>query len=219
MDITTTLAERYNLDLTKCDPTHPIEVPNLGREVLGKWFKEFGFRVGAEIGVERGIFSSVLLKANPDLELFCIDSWEGYEGYICKLNQEELPLKLYEAQERLAGYNVHFYKQYSMQAVKRFKDNSLDFVYIDANHDVPWVMDDILQWEKKVRPGGIVSGHDYIHMRPNKPSRVRVAEALAWYTELKPIPTWFIIGRQAKVQGEIRDNDRSWFWVKGEAGN
>jgi hypothetical protein len=211
MDIAATLADRYSLDLSG---PGPIEIPNLGREVLGAWFKEFGFHVGAEIGVERGIFSSVLLRQHPTLELFCVDAWEGYEGYICRLNHEELPSKFYEAQERLKGYNVHFMKQYSMKAVRRFKDRSLDFVYIDANHDLPWVFDDILQWEKKVRPGGIVAGHDYIHMRPGKPSRVRVAEALGWYTELKPIKTWFLIGRQAKIEGEIRDNDRSWFWVK-----
>lgn len=211
MDAKAYIVDRYHLDLSK---PSPIEIPNVGRDILGHWFRDLDFRVGAEIGVEKGLYSSILLKAHPKLELFCIDAWEGYEGYICKLNADDLPFKLMEAQERLNGYNVHFYKQYSMKAVKRFKDNTLDFVYIDANHDLPWVMDDIIQWEKKVRPGGIVAGHDYMHMRPNKPSRVRVAEALAWYTELKPIKTWFLLGSQAKVPGEIRDNDRTWLWVK-----
>lgn len=204
------LDNHKDLDLSRS----PIEIPNVGRDILGHWFKDLSFRVGAEVGVERGIYSSILLKAHPTLELFCIDAWEGYDGYIAKLNEADLPGKFFEAQERLKDYNVHFMKQYSMKAVKRFKDKSLDFVYIDANHDLPWVMDDILQWEKKVRPGGIVAGHDYMHMRPNKPSRVRVAEALGWYTELKPIKTWFLLGSQAKVPGEIRDNDRTWLWVK-----
>ena len=186
----------------------------MGREILGDIFRELEYRVGAEIGVEKGLYSGILLKRHPTLELFCIDSWEPYDGYICKLNQEDLPSKLEETQQRLAKYNVHYYKQFSMQAVKRFKDNSLDFVYIDANHDLPWVMDDIIQWSKKVRPGGIVAGHDYITAKSNKPSRCKVREAVHWYTELKPIKTWFLIGAQDKVIGEIRDNDRTWFYVK-----
>lgn len=211
MDILATLAERYSLNM---DGPRPIEIPNVGRDILGHWFKEFGFRVGAEIGVERGFFSRELLRAHPELELFCIDAWQSYEGYIARLNTPDLPKKFEETQRRLAGYHVHFYHQFSMEAVRRFKDDTLDFVYIDANHDLPWCMDDILQWSKKVRPGGIISGHDYIRMRSGKPSRVRVVEALNWYTELKPIQTWFVLGRQAKIPGEIRDNDRSWMWVK-----
>jgi len=213
MDALTHIIEKYNLDIT--EPS-PIEIRNTGREILGDIFRDLEYRVGAEIGVEKGLYSSILLRKHPDLELFCIDSWEPYDGYICKLNQSDLPSKLEEAQQRLAKYNVHFYKQYSMKAVRRFKDESLDFVYIDANHDLPWVMDDIIQWSKKVRLGGIVAGHDYITAKSDKPSRCKVREAIHWYTELKPIKTWFLIGTQAKVVGEIRDNDRTWFYVKGE---
>jgi hypothetical protein len=75
-------------------------------------------------------------------------------------------------------------------------------------------MDDIIQWEKKVRPGGIVAGHDYVRGHPKRPTVLRVIEAVNWYTELKPIKTWFLIGTQAKVEGQIRDTSRSWFWIK-----
>lgn len=211
MDPETILIERYGIDMTA---PRPLEIPDVGREIFGHWFREFGYRVGAEVGVERGIFSSVLLKAHPKLELFCIDSWQPYDGYIARINGDDLPLKYQEAQERLKGYHVHFYRQFSMDAVKRFKDNSLDFVYIDANHDFPWCFEDIIEWEKKVRPGGMVCGHDYIKMRSGKPSRVRVVESLNFYTRLKPIETWFVLGRNAKIPGEIRDNDRSFMWVK-----
>jgi len=207
------LVERYSLDISD-NVRRPIEIPNVGRNILGEWFKDLGYRVGLELGVERGIFSKILLDANPNLELFCVDPWQQYDGYTARLNNESLPNKYYEAQEKLKGFNVHFYKQFSHDAVKRFKDNSLDFVYIDANHDLPWCMDDIIWWEKKVRPGGILCGHDYIKMNQRKPSKVRVVEALRWYTELKPIKTWFIIGARAKVPGIIRDSDRSWMWVK-----
>jgi predicted O-methyltransferase YrrM len=48
-----------------------------------------------------------------------------------------------------------------MKAVRDVADESLDFVFIDANHEYTAVRDDIREWTKKVRVGGIVSGHDY----------------------------------------------------------
>lgn len=206
------LTTHYEIDMSQ---KRPVEIPNVGRDMLGHWFREFGYTVGAEIGVERGIFSSVILKAHPDLEYYCIDSWQSYRGYNAKINGPDLERKFEEAQQRLAKFkNVHFVKKFSMEAVKDFADNSLDFVYIDANHDLPWCMDDIVYWSEKVRHGGIVAGHDYIRRQVGAQTVVRVPDALKWYTQLKPIPLWFVIGRQAKIPGEIRDNDRSWMWVK-----
>jgi hypothetical protein len=43
-----------------------------------------------------------------------------------------------------------------------FEDNSLDFVYIDANHTYEGVKEDIKYWYPKVKPGGLLLGHDYL---------------------------------------------------------
>jgi len=211
MDAREFIAKRFGLDPN--EPS-PIEIPNQGREILGHLFRELGYRVGAEIGVEGGKFSLELLTIHPKLELYCVDPWQSYDGYIDPINDKDLPAQLKLAQERLQGFNVHFVQDFSMKAVRHFANNSLDFVYIDANHNLPWVMDDIIQWEKKVRPGGIVAGHDYVRGHPKRPTVLRVIEAVNWYTELKPIKTWFLIGTQAKVEGQIRDTSRSWFWMK-----
>ncbi|OGH18434.1 MAG: hypothetical protein A2868_00600 [Candidatus Levybacteria bacterium RIFCSPHIGHO2_01_FULL_40_15b] len=48
-----------------------------------------------------------------------------------------------------------------MNAVKRFKDGSLDFVYINTFGDSKDAFDDISEWSKKVRKGGIVAGYNY----------------------------------------------------------
>ncbi|MCH7513766.1 MAG: hypothetical protein IH947_07460, partial [Bacteroidetes bacterium] len=37
-----------------------VEIPNCGREDLAKFFVEMGFKVGAEIGVDKGEFTKVL---------------------------------------------------------------------------------------------------------------------------------------------------------------
>jgi SAM-dependent methyltransferase len=49
----------------------------------------------------------------------------------------------------------------SQDAVHQFDDASLDFVFIDASHEYEDVKDDIRVWIKKVKPGGILAGHDY----------------------------------------------------------
>jgi hypothetical protein len=49
----------------------------------------------------------------------------------------------------------------SLDAVKKFRDESLDFVFIDASHEYEDVKKDIEAWLPKVKPGGILAGHDY----------------------------------------------------------
>jgi hypothetical protein len=44
------------------------------------------------------------------------------------------------------------------------KNESLDFVYIDANHKYDAVKKDLELWYPKVRKGGVFAGHDYLKM-------------------------------------------------------
>ena len=45
-----------------------------------------------------------------------------------------------------------------------FADESLDFVYIDANHAYDFVKQDMTLWYPKVKKGGYLGGHDYIDL-------------------------------------------------------
>ncbi|KKM91609.1 hypothetical protein LCGC14_1226810 [marine sediment metagenome] len=51
----------------------------------------------------------------------------------------------------------------SWDSVNRFKDNSIDFIFIDADHSAESVTKDIKAWYKKIKKGGIMSGHDFFH--------------------------------------------------------
>jgi len=170
---------------------------------LCKLFAELKFNIGAEIGVETGAFSEFLCKANPNLKLYSVDAWTTYSGWNDYNNQERLD-EVYEvAKAKLAPYNCEIIKGFSMDVVKTFADNSLDFVFIDSAHDFQSVTNDICEWSKKVRKGGIVSGHDYFRSKGRYTNHV--VDVVNSYTYAKGINPWMII------RGDQRS---SYMWVK-----
>lgn len=190
----------------------PLEIPNIGRDNLPELFKELGYKVGAEIGVLAGEFSEKLCAANPELKLFAIDPWEMVDGFD-DFDAVTLKKSYETAKERLKNYNCTLIKKTSMDAIKDFADNSLDFVYLDGDHEFKSVAMDISEWIKKVRVGGIISGHDF--RRNFKPGiRYHVKEVVTAFTMAFHVKPWFVLGREARIPGEIRDKERSWMWVK-----
>jgi predicted O-methyltransferase YrrM len=49
----------------------------------------------------------------------------------------------------------------SAGAANQYSDNSIDFVFIDADHSGKAVVRDTLAWLPKIKKGGIIAGHDY----------------------------------------------------------
>ncbi len=190
----------------------PVEIPDCGRKDLPQFFKDMGFKAGAEIGVEYGFFSESLCKAG--LKIYVIDPWLDYEGYRKnRVSQEERDSWYEETKNRLTPYDCQIIRKFSLDAVKDFEDNSLDFVYIDGAHDFQNAANDIVEWSKKVRPGGVISGHDYIKIeRPH--DVVHVKQVVDAYTQTYKINPWYVLGRKNMIEGEVRDKQRSWFWVK-----
>ena len=191
---------KYSLD---ANAKSPLLIPHVSRDDLAGLFHELGFKSGAEIGVEKGKFSEVLCRANPGVKLYCIDPWLQYSEYRDTLNNVDLLNKYYEeTKNRLSNYNCELIRKYSIDAVKDFKPESLDFVYIDGNHHFDYVAEDIIHWSKIVRPGGIVSGHDYREDN-NEKVPFHVIAATHAYAEAHKITPWFVLPRSS-----------TWFWVK-----
>lgn len=140
------------------------------RKDLGKLLNRLGLTgTGVEVGVLRGEFAAEILSVWEGRLLYLVDPWieqprSVYED-LCNVAQDVQDRNLRGTIERLAPQARRFeiMRMTSADAVSRFTDASLDFVYIDANHRHDSVRDDLMRWFPKVREGGIFAGHDYLN--------------------------------------------------------
>ena len=69
----------------------------------------------------------------------------------------------YHAAMQLLSYTTTvLLRMTSLEACVKFRDDSLDFVYIDGDHGFEMCYQDIVAWWYKVRKGGILAGHDFL---------------------------------------------------------
>lgn len=115
--------------------------------------------VMAEIGCFRGVSTGIF--ASRAKTVYGIDAWAS------QLNYDELPRDwLIEAEPLFdkvveAHPNIIKMKGLSVDMAKNFEDDSLDGVYIDADHKEAAVRADLAAWVPKVKKGGFIAGHDY----------------------------------------------------------
>jgi hypothetical protein len=202
------IQNKFNLDLNQ---KSPIAIREAIREVMAQTLCELGFKVGAEIGVLWGEHAEILCKYNPTLKLYCVDPWIPYKGYHDYHSFQYEP-NYEHALVRLDQYDCELIRKFSLDAAKDFEDNSLDFVYIDGNHDFRHVIDDIDEWSKKVKPGGIIYGHD-LHKNRLRWKSNQVYYAVPAYLYANRIKPWFVLG----VENRNLDNGngvKAWMYIK-----
>ncbi len=103
----------------------------------------------------------------PELEMVCVDLWST------QAQRETECAETYEGWDHDGNYErfkVHVAKHYSDRvkivrddtstSAGLIEDESLDFVFIDADHTHEGCLKDIEAWTPKVRSGGMISGHD-----------------------------------------------------------
>lgn len=139
------------------------------RNELPKYLKQIGLNgIGAEIGVQTGYFSEILIRDGEFEKFYSIDFWgeltpdtfnSDGSNYI-RTDGESL---YNQTIDRLKSYGDKsvVIKNASIEASKLFEDEFFDFIYLDADHSFKGITDDILHWYPKVKRGGILAGHDY----------------------------------------------------------
>jgi predicted O-methyltransferase YrrM len=114
---------------------------------------------GAEIGVENGAHAFEMLENLPLTKLYLVDAYKPHYDK----DQSVVDRWRKDAKDLLSDFvdRIVWLIGDSLDFSDTIDDESLDFVYIDADHAATAVYNDIVAWSKKVRVGGIVAGHDF----------------------------------------------------------
>ena len=149
-----------------------------------------GWTAGIEIGVLSGQTLAYLLRST-ELRLIGIDSWTPTADYPGdRQDHFEAALLL----ELVYPRRLRLIRGRSQDVHDQVADGSVDFVFIDADHAYPAVRADIELYRPKLRPGGMLAGHDY-----GKPGVRQAVEELLpqarttgfdgiWYVDSGPSP-------------------------------
>lgn len=139
----------------------------------------------AEIGVWEGRFSKRILEICAPRELHLIDPWLympefSNTGFGKKKNADLMEQRYHTVVADFAeDARVKVHRATSEAALSKMPDGSLDWVYIDGNHNEPFVGQDLALSLLKVKPDGIIAGDDLNWMADELGAPVRRAvEAL-----------------------------------------
>lgn len=118
--------------------------------------------LGSWMGRSTAYCAVELINSNKIGKFYCIDTWEGGDTI------ENHPVVIAGNAYKTFLKNIDPIKEYitdikslSAEASNNFKDNSVDFCYVDALHTYDGVMLDLEAWWPKIRPGCFFGGDDY----------------------------------------------------------
>ena len=123
--------------------------------------------VAAEIGGWDGQFSRRILDDCAPVTLHLIDPWQympefGNTGFGRKKNEHLMEVKYQDVVKAFADEpRVVIHRATSEAALSAMPDGSLDWVYIDGNHNEPFIGNDIALCLKKVKAKGVIAGDDF----------------------------------------------------------
>ena len=127
----------------------------------------------AEAGVDHGDFSAQILAITRPERLHLIDMWSStrYHGGLEQVVRDKL-------QREIAEERVHIDLGRSTDVLQRYPDGTFDWVYIDTDHGYSVTAEELELCRFKVKPGGIIAGHDYVTGNWDGGVRYGVVEAV-----------------------------------------
>lgn len=131
-------------------------------ELFPELINHNNYKTVVEVGVQRGNFSQCLLSTNLEC-LILIDGWDMLDTYadIASVSKEQQSINYRYVLDRFENNKkVTVIKGYSTSY--NGSDNTIDLVYLDANHSFDYINNDINFWFPKIKKNGIISGHDYL---------------------------------------------------------
>ncbi len=157
--------------------------------------------VCAEIGVWKAEFSEHIDHITQPSHLALIDPWafqpdfphRMFGGTVAKA-QSDMNAIFQDVCEKMNGDHIQIIRKMSQDAVAGFPDHFFNWVYIDGNHYYDFVRQDLETWFPKVKPGGFLTGDDYLWRDEN--GQCSVAAAVSDFLQSTPCPEATSIGSQ-----------------------
>ncbi len=143
----------------------------LNREILLKKFGKGGNV--AEIGVDEGKFSQKIFEINTPDHFHLVDIWGTDRFHDGKYQNVKNFFN-----DQIESDQVHIHKNLSTDAAYDFPDNYFDWIYIDTDHTYETTRDELRLYAPKMKKGGIIAGHDYVHGNWIATFRYGVVEAV-----------------------------------------
>ncbi|MEQ8714146.1 MAG: class I SAM-dependent methyltransferase [Cyclobacteriaceae bacterium] len=111
----------------------------------------------AELGVDKGAFSKEILETSKPRKLHLVDTW-GSSRY----NSSKMESVRVQFSDQLNEGKVEIHHGLSTEVVSQFKDGYFDWVYIDTDHTYETTKRELERYASKLKPGGVIAGHDYV---------------------------------------------------------
>lgn len=155
-----------------------------------------------EVGIQTGHYTHIL--AQKFKNVVSIDPFKEYsQDYYtdtANIPQSEQDL-LFERVSRELPENVKIIRESSLDVDSLLEDNFYDFVHLDGNHSYEYLLQELPLFWKKLRVGGILSGHDYYNLE-REGLKIEVEKAVNQFVEENKLElvlanqtcsSWFIL--------------------------
>ena len=121
--------------------------------------------LGSWKGQSAALIATELKNQNKKgVRFFCVDTWKGTSedehGDDKWVKEGKLFEKFTDNLKEVSDYYIPL-RMTTERASHLFPDQSVDICYVDADHSYDGVYKDLETWTPKIKPGGIISGHDY----------------------------------------------------------
>ncbi len=163
-------------------------------QTLEKWAKEIPQQgIIVEIGSFMGRTSWTLAQScHPTVQVYCVDPWPLYRISDTMKQVMDDYREPYNYCFETFQHNTNECHNLSPLRGKSHEvpwpsDKKIDLVFIDARHQSPHVEQDLATWLPRLKPGGILAGHDYIPER--YPDVCRAVRDIC--LELKTYPNFY----------------------------
>jgi predicted O-methyltransferase YrrM len=111
----------------------------------------------AEIGVNKGAYSKEIIFRTAPKKLHLIDAWDTdrFHDGIQKLVENTF-------KDEIESGVVEINRGYSTKVGSQFPDGYFDWIYLDTDHSYKLTKNELVLYADKMKPGGVIAGHDFV---------------------------------------------------------